>query len=154
MEIAVSDWTLGPWNIFFLVLILASSLTAILSGRHDGKFVAAAFAISWIGAQLVTITGDVIYSGVGTVIAAAVCVYANSTITNLIAFCYALRILVAVTASYGIIAEGVMWAWTELFLLIQILLVTDDFIGDAAKRKFIGRIPFYRRAYNLIRSAI
>jgi hypothetical protein len=126
---------MGPWNIVFLAAVLLASFFAFLTGRRDLRYVAAALIVSLMGARVATIAGHEMLHGVFLTISALLCFWGGSQLAIAVALIYAVRIFFLVLGMIGAIGIGVMWAWTEVFLAIQILLVAGGAVNGYADRR-------------------
>lgn len=114
---------MGPWNIVFAAAVLLASFFAFLTGRRDLRYIAAALIVSLLGARVATIAGHEMLHGVFLTISALLCFRGGSQLAIAVALIYAVRIFFLALSMIGAIGIGVMWAWTEVLLTLQIILV-------------------------------
>lgn len=129
----------GPWNIAFAGLI---AVTVFLTYRGTDPRLRTgghAFVISLLAAWIATYIGPYWFTSallaVVMGICAAMCIRARHAALTAVAALYAPRIIFLAANQIGWLDDSTMWAWTEVPLTLQILIVIGAVINGGVRAK-------------------
>lgn len=136
----------GPINWIFFIVILAVGVVCFRSNEKRSRFGFYALLISILGAWAATFF-SIMWIHISFMIAALViCAFQSNTILLTVSAIYGVRIGIIGAQDAGFISEHLMWAWTEVPLLLQIILVLyfamSDRFGSGIVHSNISRSSF------------
>ena len=133
----------GAFTVTSMIIVWSLGVYSIYKDRDGSRFFGIALLISWVFARSSTVTENGTLFAVGLMIAAILCVAPDNKIGKVLAFLYALRLLILGCSQ--LVSSDMFWFWeiNRIVLYLQFIIISGLVFPQTGRNIFLVR-NFYR----------